>query len=98
MTENSKIVECMKCGFETECEDVSDCAPPNFPKPVYMCKLCNSTYAGNSFFYPRQYQNEGAILATTVYLFNLLFKRLDELEDQIKELKKEVFQDLRGEQ
>ncbi|DBA34810.1 MAG: hypothetical protein HXS54_05990 [Theionarchaea archaeon] len=90
MNKKSKFVECMKCGFETECEDISDRAPPNFPTPVYMCKLCNSTYAGNSFFYPRQYQGEGAILATTVYLFNLLFKRLDEIEKEISKITKEV--------
>lgn len=62
-----KTEECECCGWETPDLEEVDCyartpgagpfSPDDQKEFAWMCKVCRSTMAGNSYQFPRQYPN-----------------------------------------
>lgn len=73
---NEKTDECESCGFETdELEEVNAYArtqgagpftPADEHQWAWMCLVCRSTLAGNTFLYPNQYDGNTSVLAASL--------------------------------
>jgi predicted Zn-ribbon and HTH transcriptional regulator len=68
--ETEKPEECESCGYETERLTLYDSHNGDNPL-AWLCEVCASTYAGNAYHYPRQYENRH-IMQQISYCTNLI--------------------------
>jgi hypothetical protein len=71
--------ECDACGWPTsyltECDayarnpDHGPFTPEEEKERAWLCEVCRSTYAGNAYMYPRQYDNR-QVLSTIAWGIN----------------------------
>lgn len=68
-TDTERPDECQCCGFKTPALKVYDMHSRH--GPLWLCRVCASTSAGNVCFYPDQYDN-ASTLKTIAYCTNLI--------------------------
>jgi len=49
---------------------------PGKQEPAFFCEICADSHIGDSYFYPSQYQGQGAILRTIGKIVNILMQQI----------------------
>lgn len=87
---DDEIPECDGCRFPgLPLETYTSSPMSRFEGPKHLCKLCASTFIGNSVDYPEQYDDKDT-MQLVGYCTNLILQRLNQIEHRIDLLRRKV--------